>query len=58
MKVILEKCKDCRVCMKCVEVCPVNAISEKDGLINIDKNVCLECGCCVVTCPQKAIEWD
>lgn len=44
--------------MKCVEVCPVNAISEKDGLINIDKNVCLECGCCVATCPQKAIEWD
>ncbi|MDR2068185.1 MAG: 4Fe-4S binding protein [Holosporaceae bacterium] len=54
MNVIMEKCKRCLVC---IGVCPVQAISDKDGKVSIDKSVCLECGCCASSCPNKAIEY-
>lgn len=52
MKVLPEKCKKC---LSCIEVCPVQAISVKDGVVTIDKNICLECGCCAATCTNDAI---
>ncbi|MDR0753113.1 MAG: 4Fe-4S binding protein [Holosporaceae bacterium] len=55
MKVIVEKCKKC---LACLDVCPVKAISEKNGKIVIDENKCLGCGCCASSCPNHAIEYD
>lgn len=55
MKVLSEKCKKC---LECVEVCPVKAISEKDGCIVIDKDLCLECGCCASACANSAIVFE
>ena len=55
MKVISENCKKC---MCCTEVCPVGAISEKDGKITIDPNLCLNCGCCKSACQNDAIDFD
>ncbi|MDR1560805.1 MAG: 4Fe-4S binding protein [Holosporaceae bacterium] len=55
MEIIAEKCKKCLVC---IDVCPLRAISEKDGKISIDKNICLNCGCCAASCPNKAIKYE
>lgn len=40
----------------CMEVCPVEAISLKDGLPRIDREKCIGCGRCVEVCPRKVIE--
>ncbi|GHU12065.1 hypothetical protein FACS189449_04920 [Alphaproteobacteria bacterium] len=55
MKIIVEKCKKCHSCMG---VCPVGAISEKDGIVAIDEDLCLGCGCCAASCPAEAIVFD
>ncbi|MDR2766659.1 MAG: 4Fe-4S binding protein [Holosporaceae bacterium] len=54
MEVVTEKCKKC---LECVRVCPVLAVSEKDGKTTIDKSLCLECGCCASVCPNGAIKY-
>lgn len=47
----------CVKCKKCVPYCPRNAISEKDGVMTIDLDLCVECGVCKTTagCPKDAI---
>ena len=35
-----EKCVKCK---KCVPYCPRNAIIEKDGVMDIDQELCVEC---------------
>jgi uncharacterized Fe-S center protein len=55
MRIIIEKCKKC---LECVDVCPVQAISEKDGNVAIDENSCLGCGCCAATCSNAAIDCE
>ncbi|WP_279230399.1 4Fe-4S binding protein [Thermohalobacter berrensis] len=47
-----EECKKCR---KCINECPVGAISIDDS-IGIDFNKCIHCYHCVSTCPFKAVE--
>ncbi|MDR1375447.1 MAG: 4Fe-4S binding protein [Holosporaceae bacterium] len=54
MEIIAERCKRCLVC---IGVCPVKAISDKDGIVSIDNNICLECGCCAAACPNQAIKY-
>lgn len=47
----------CIVCRKCVPFCPVEAIIEKDGVMTIDLDICVECGVCEkhANCPTDAI---
>jgi ferredoxin len=45
----------CIQCGHCAEVCPAEAISEKDGVFVIDKEKCTACGTCVEECPQHAM---
>lgn len=47
-----EKCVQCK---KCINECPVGAIS-LDKYISIDYNLCMHCYHCVITCPVKAIK--
>lgn len=50
-----EMCKGCKKCQ--VEaVCPVNAPKVMDGLIHIDKDICINCGRCIGKCPFNVIE--
>ena len=48
-----EKCVKCK---KCVPYCPRNAIIEKDGVMDIDQELCVECGVCKrqAGCPRDA----
>jgi Fe-S-cluster-containing hydrogenase component 2 len=45
----------CTGCGACVEVCPVEAISLRDGKTQIDSDKCVDCGVCVDECPTDAI---
>jgi ferredoxin len=45
----------CVNCGACESECPVNAISEKDGMRVIDANACTSCGICADSCPTEAI---
>ena len=48
----------CVKCGRCVETCPVDAItiSEAEGL-QIDRKRCTHCGDCVEACPNQALEF-
>lgn len=50
--IYVEKCNRC---MLCVEECPLRAISEVDGEVSIDPDLCTECGYCADICPEDAI---
>lgn len=44
----------CIKCRKCIEMCPVEAISLQDNLITALKEKCLLCCACVKNCPTGA----
>jgi Fe-S-cluster-containing hydrogenase component 2 len=47
----------CRQCKhpKCRENCPTDAIVTKDGFSDIDRDKCISCQQCVMSCPFGAI---
>ena len=45
---------DCVACGKCIDECPVGAISEGD-IYKINPDECTECGTCASVCPNEAI---
>jgi Fe-S-cluster-containing dehydrogenase component len=45
-------------CRKCVAECPVQAITiSKQGVVMIDKNLCIGCLACVAVCPTGAMRY-
>lgn len=48
---------NCRGCLAhpCVSVCPVKAVSLKNGKSHIDEKKCIKCGRCRDVCPYEAI---
>ena len=51
---ITEACRGC-IQHKCVEVCPVNAITRLNGRAYINQELCKECGRCKEVCPYNAV---
>ena len=45
---------DCIACGACEAECPVEAISEGDGIYVIDADACIDCGACAGSCPVEA----
>jgi len=48
-----EKCINCK---KCVKICPVQAIKEREECPLINYKICINCNCCDEVCPEHAIE--
>lgn len=46
----------CISCGSCVDVCPVNAISEGKERYVIDEEKCLICSRCLEECPVQAMD--
>jgi H+/Na+-translocating ferredoxin:NAD+ oxidoreductase subunit B len=45
----------CKACGTCLERCPMDAIVESDGNMEVNLARCIGCGVCLSTCPQEAI---
>ncbi len=45
----------CVGCGLCVEMCPFDALSLRDGIAVVDDEACMGCGVCVSTCAQDAL---
>ena len=45
----------CSNCGICLERCPIGAISETDGVPEVNSEKCIGCGVCVAACPEEAI---
>lgn len=52
--VVTETCRGC-LAHRCVQSCPVDAISIINNKANIDYNKCIECGKCKANCPYSAV---
>ena len=50
-----DSCNGCKKC-QIVNVCPMKACKVEDGVLEIDPEVCNNCGRCVGHCPFDAIE--
>jgi len=45
----------CKICKKCIEVCPVSAMNLTDKFPKADRKKCISCFCCDEHCPYGAI---
>ena len=45
----------CILCGKCIQICPVDALTMHDRRIIIDEKRCIRCYCCHEVCPADAI---
>ena len=45
----------CTGCGECIEVCPMDAIEDNDGISVVSAGRCIGCGLCVARCPVEAI---
>ena len=48
----------CTGCETCVDVCPSEAISMKDGIAAVDADMCVDCEACVDECTAEAIHME
>ena len=47
--------KKCAGRMKCMRICPTQAIRVREGKANIISEKCIDCGECIAVCPNDAI---
>ncbi len=53
----VNKCIGMNECDRCMRVCKPGAVREgSDGKVEIDRELCDNCGSCVDVCPSKALE--
>jgi ferredoxin len=49
--------KGCTLCLSCVSACPTHALGDAQDhpLLTFDESLCVQCGLCQATCPEKVI---
>ncbi len=53
-----ETCQDRCDVRPCLVVCPAKLYSvDSSGLVQVDHEGCLECGTCLIACPEDALSW-
>lgn len=52
--IVPELCKGCKICINEFE-CPAISFKVEEKKAEIDKTLCIGCGCCTYVCPTKAI---
>jgi len=45
-------------CRRCMEICPMGAITINDRQITLDRGLCLGCGLCYQNCPSETLTQD
>jgi hypothetical protein len=50
-----DKCENCG---KCRKWCPTDAISEREGVSYIAREICIGCGECIAVCRYGAVKYD
>ena len=47
----------CTLCLSCVSACPTHALGDAQDRprLTFDESLCVQCGLCVATCPEKVI---
>ncbi|MGF7185252.1 electron transfer flavoprotein alpha subunit [Desulfitispora alkaliphila] len=55
VKIYKEKCIGCGLCL---EACPFDVLTLKDGIVDADGERCTDCGACEEVCPTEALEVD
>ena len=53
-----ERCKRCQLRL-CISICPggLYSLNEETGEMAVEYAGCLECGSCMVVCPEGALDW-
>ncbi len=51
----VQKSKKCRLCKKCVNVCPMDAWTVSDEKLQFNQIRCIGCGLCVMACKFDAL---
>lgn len=49
---------NCIKCGTCMDICPVQAITETETQMVVNPDVCIECCVCISECGQGAIQTD
>ena len=45
----------CRVCLRCMQVCPIHAVELRNSAVQVEESRCVDCGLCYRNCPHRAI---
>lgn len=53
---ILVDAAKCKAKLACVRVCPTEAIRVRKGKLIVKPELCIDCGDCIVACPEGAIQ--
>ena len=54
--VITEECDGCRYCLEAFE-CPALVLRPDGSRVDVDQNICIDCGQCVDACYKGFIQW-
>ncbi len=54
------KTEGCTLCLSCVSACPTHALGDAQDrpLLTFDESLCVQCGLCQATCPEKVISLE
>jgi ferredoxin len=57
---VVVRTDGCTLCLSCVSACPTGALGDdkERPLLRFDESLCVQCGLCRATCPEKVITLD